>query len=207
MPSPSTTARADAPSTRRRGWGVIAFVSAWFVLTSLLGAWTVAQHLVPLPGAAPADQASGPLPAAWYVLGEDCGCSASVAEDLVARGPQAGWREQVWLVGEVPELGERLRQRGFAVESIAAEELARRHRIHGAPWLALFAQDGRLAYSGGFARTRPGLPGAFNLSGDIMHAVAAGRPVEPLPAYGCATSEALRDRLDPLRLRYTSRQP
>ncbi len=175
----------------------------WFAVTSVFGAWTMAQHLIPLPAARPAEQAPANAPLAWYVLGSDCGCSASVADDLVARGPQRSWREQVWLVGAEPEIEASLRRAGFTVDHIAPEELARSHRIHGAPWLALFDASGHLAYSGGYARTRPGLPGAFNVSGDLMAAVAAGRPVESLPAYGCATSVALRERLDPLHLRFS----
>ncbi len=196
------TVDSASPLQRRIAWGV--FI-AWFAATSVFGAWTVAQHLIPLPNARPNEQAAGNAPLAWYVLGSDCGCSASVAGDLVKRGPQRDWREQVWLVGDEPEIESRLRQVGFSVARIAPEELARTHRIHGAPWLALFDRGGQLTYSGGYARSRPGLPGAFNVSFELMTAVARGQPVENLPSYGCATSEALRERLDPLHLRFPAK--
>ena len=202
MSAPRTQPESVDSASLLRGRVAWSVFVAWFAVTSVFCAWTVAQHLIPLPAARPGEQAPANAPLAWYVLGSDCGCSASVADDLVKRGPQRTWREQVWLVGDEPEIEARLRQAGFTVDRIAPEELARTHRIHGAPWLALFDSSGQLAYSGGYARIRPGLPGAFNVSADLMTAVAAGQPVESLPAYGCATSEALRDRLDPLHLRF-----
>lgn len=195
-PPPESTSRALR-------WGSIGLFAFWFALTSLLGAWAVAQHILPLPAARPDGQAAGPGLLAWYVLGPDCGCSATVADDLVRRGPQPGWREKVWLVGDEPVLGPRLRAAGFDVAVIAAEELARTHRIQGAPWLALFGSDGQPAYSGGYAQVRPGSAGFVDSSAVLMAAVARGESPASLPAYGCATSSALRMRLDPLGLRFS----
>jgi hypothetical protein len=176
----------------------------WFAATSLFGAWTVAQHLIPLPVARPDDTSAGDRPRAWHVLGSDCGCSASVADELARRGPQRGWREQVWLVGDEPAIAAQLQQAGFAVERIAAEKLAADHQIQGAPWLVLFHADGRTAYSGGYSRQRPGVAGTSSELPGLMAAVAAGRSAEALPAYGCATSESLRRQLDPLNLRFSN---
>lgn len=195
----------DSPPRTLR-WGSAGLFIFWFALISLFGAWAIAQHALPLPAAQPADQAGGPGLLAWYVLGADCGCSATVADDLVRRGPQSGWREKVWLVGDAPALGPRLRAAGFDVAVIAPEELARTHRIQGAPWLALFGPDGHPAYSGGYAQVRPGSAGFVDSSAVLMAAVARGEHPTALPAYGCATSDALRARLDPLGLRF-SRQP
>ncbi len=206
---PSSLLRRSAngtPVSRLRHWGGAVIFGAWFAATSLLGAWTVAQHLLPLPAARPADVPSDDRPQAWYVLGSDCGCSASVADELTQRGPQRGWREQVWLVGDEPAMAAQLQQAGFTVERIAAEKLATTHRIQGAPWLVLFAADGRTAYSGGYSRGRPGVAGNSSELADLMNAVVAGRSAETLPAYGCATSQALRSRLDPLNLRFSAQQ-
>lgn len=196
---------SDSPPRALR-WGTAGLFVFWCSLTSLLGAWAIAQHVLPLPAAQPAHQAAGPGLLAWYVLGADCGCSATVADDLVRRGPQQGCREKIWLVGDAPALEPRLRAAGFDVAVIAAEELARTHRIQGAPWLALFGADGHPAYSGGYAQVRPGSVGFVDSSAALMAAVARGEDPAPLPAYGCATSDALRTRLDPLGLRF-SRQP
>ena len=162
----------------------------------------MAQHVIALPSATPQSQHTAPRFTAWYVLGTDCGCSASVADDLVKRRPRSDWIEIVWLVGPEPDLARRLMEVGYEVRHIDPTELARQHRIQGAPWLALFDQNGQPVYSGGYSRQRPGVPGAFNLTDDIMAAVSSGKTFSTLPAYGCATSEALRARLDPLHLKY-----
>lgn len=199
-------AGTGTPASRLRRWAGPVVFGVWFAATSLFGAWTVAQHLIALPLARPDDTAAGDQPQAWHVLGSDCGCSASVAEELARRGPQRGWREQVWLVGDEPAIAAQLQQAGFTVKRIAAEKLATEHRIQGAPWLVLFHTDGRTAYSGGYSRQRPGVAGATSELAGLMAAVAAGRATETLPAFGCATSESLRRRLDPLNLRF-SNQP
>lgn len=194
--------KQTAPEARYRlAWGAVLF-GVWFAITSVFGAWTVAQHVIALPSATPQPQDTTPRFTAWYVLGSDCGCSASVADDLVKRRPLPDWTEIVWLVGLEPDLARRLTQVGYEVRHIDPAELARQHRIQGAPWLALFDRNGHPVYSGGYSRQRPGVPGAFNLTDNIMAAVSSGKPFPTLPAYGCATSEALRERLDPLHLKY-----
>ena len=190
--------------SRLRRWGAPALFGVWFAASSLLGAWTVAQHVLPLPAARPAAAPAGPRPQAWHVLGSDCGCSASVADELAARRPRAGWIEQVWLVGDEPAIAAQLRQAGFSVERVDAEVLAREHGIQGAPWLVLFEAGGRTTYSGGYSRGRPGLAGSVSALPALMDAAETGQAVTALPAYGCATSEALRQRLDPLHLKYAS---
>jgi hypothetical protein len=70
----------------------------------------------------------------------------------------------------------------------------------------LHAPDGRAVYSGGYAPSRPGLPATALLDAAIMDRVRHGETVAPYPAFGCATSAALRSLLDPLRLKY-ARQP
>lgn len=187
-----------------RRWGTSVFFGLWFAVTGVFGAWMVAQHALPLPEARPATQPAGPAPVAWHVLGADCGCSASIADDLARRGPRAGWREQVWLVGDEPFLAAKLTRAGYTVFRSDPEQLARTHGIQGAPWLVLFDAMGRPAYNGGYARLRPGLPQAADLCEELMDGVAAGRTVASLPAYGCATSNTLRDRLDPFRLRFAN---
>jgi len=188
--------------TRLRNCSVKVIFGIWFAATSGLGAWMVAQHVVALPPAVLIAQAPGLKPLAWHVLGADCGCSESVAQDLALRRPREGWAEKVYLVGNEPQLALTLQKAGFEVEIADPEELARSHGIQGAPWLALFSSNGEIAYSGGYATARPGTPGSINNEAQLMEAVARGQIVKGLPSYGCATSRALQDKLDPLRLRY-----
>jgi hypothetical protein len=157
----------------------------------------MAQHLVPLPAAPGADRAAAPAPQAVHVLGGDCGCSAAIARDLLARGPRPAWRESVVLLGTEAGLREDLERAGFAARTADPEEVAREQGIAGAPWLVLHFPDGRVAYSGGYARLRPGLPGYENLESDLMAAVARGEQPAGLRAYGCATSRSWRERLNP----------
>lgn len=186
----------------RARWFLPAFVAGWFLATALFGAWTVAQHVVPIPPAHPGARPVAALPRATHVLGADCGCSASIADDLIRRGPRAGWQERVLFLGLDSARVHALRAAGFAVSEADAETLAQDEGIQGAPWLVLHFADGRVAYNGGYARLRPGLPGYENLENDLMGEVAAGRSPAALRAYGCATSRAWQGRLDPLGLRY-----
>lgn len=204
MPTSRATPGPDRSATSSRRGLAAAFFSLWFAATSLFGAWAMAQHVLPLPAARPAAVAPAGSPTAWHVLGSDCGCSASISRDLARSGPAAGWREQVWLVGDEPGIARELRAAGFAVERIVPELLARQHGIKGAPWLVLFDATGQVAYSGGYSSGRPGVGNAVNEAARLRAAVAAGRIAASLPAYGCATSEDLRQRLDPLGFKYPS---
>ena len=179
-----------------------AFFGLWLVVICVFGAWAIAQHAVPIPAAAVVAQQAGPLPSAWHILGANCGCSASVAQDLAHRGPQPGWTEKVCLVGSDPALAASLRKAGFNVELTDAEILAKTQGVQGAPWLVLYFPDGRIGYSGGYAAARPGTPGTSNRAETLMAAVAQGETVKSLPSFGCATSQALRAQLDPVGLRY-----
>jgi hypothetical protein len=188
--------------SRFRRLSAPAFFGVWFAVIGALGAWAVAQHVVPIPSAKIQVQAAGTQPVAWHILGAECGCSRSVAMDLVRRGPKPGWQEKVSLVGANPELEKQLTNAGFPVERTDAEELAKREGVQGAPWLVLFFPDGRTGYSGGYASARPGTPGTQNRDELLMATVARGESVKSLPSYGCATSRALRAQLDPVGLRY-----
>lgn len=201
MPSTSSTLPARPRVSR---WALPIFLGAWCGATAWLGAWTVAQHVVPLPAAHPSALGAANRPRATHVLGADCGCSAAIGRDLAQRGPRVGWQEEVWLLNADDELAAALRRAGFAVHSREAETVARDQGIQGAPWLLLHAPDGTVAYSGGYARLRPGLPGYENLESDLMAAVATGAQPEALRAYGCATSRAWQDRLAPTSFPSTS---
>lgn len=185
---------------RRRA--AIAIFGVWFVVTTVFGAWTVAQHVIPLPVTKSAALENAPRPRARHVLGADCGCSASIGRDLLQRGPKAGWDETVVLIDEQPELARRLTVAGFTVQNTTPAAAAQEQGLAGAPWLSLYFPDGRVAYDGGYARLRPGLPGYENLDASLMTEVERGHSPARLAAYGCATSQALRDRLDPWHLKY-----
>lgn len=192
---------------RPRGFALRTWLGfgVWCLLTSLLGAWMVAQHEIVLPEAAPqARLATGSRLLARHFLGVDCGCSQGVAANLIARRPRGGdWSEEVWLIGRDEELERRLRESGYGVLIVDDEKTLSEQGIQGAPWLALYSAKGELHYSGGYASGRPGTHGVQLQDGKLMAQVEqGGRPVS-LPAYGCATSRELQRKLDPLGFKYS----
>ena len=123
-----------------------------------------------------------------------------MAAELADRGTRRGWREEVVVIGEAPVADDALKNAGFGVRHLSAEQAAR-EGFQGAPWLVLRDDTGRVVYSGGYAAVRPS-PGRKLEDGAIMAALRSGRSVDPLPAFGCATSQRLRQQLDPLHLKY-----
>ena len=187
-----------APGPKRDGRTLAIFVG-WLCAVLILGAALTALHSVALPAPALGPGQTGPW-RALHVLADDCECSSSVAGQLVMRRALTGWQEDVVIIGKAPVADEALKSAGFAVRHLTAEQ-AEREGFQGAPWLVLRDPAGRVAYSGGYAAVRP-TPGRKLEDGAIMAAVRSGRSVAPLPAFGCATSESLRQQLDPLHLKY-----
>jgi len=190
---------------RSRSFGSFLIFGLWFGLTTVLCAWMVAQHEISMPEARLDKQlgARGSFLARHY-LGVDCPCAQSIIDGLVARRARgAPWSEEVFLLGQDAGLQARLREAGFPVTVLEGDEQLRAHGVEGAPWLALYAPSGALCYSGGYARTRPGVTGTVMQDLAIMDEVVQGRNVATLPAYGCAASQELRKRLDPLNFKYS----
>ena len=174
---------------------------AWFSIVAVLSAFLVAVHALPLPATT---LSSAPASGTWratHALGADCGCSAYVADALIARGPRPGWEEKILLVGHQPALLRQLQAAGFAAEQLSPADFTRRTGLQGAPWLALHAPDGTTAYSGGYAPSRPGINAAALFDASIMDRVRQGQNVPAYPSFGCALSQELRSRLDPLSLK------
>jgi len=189
----------------------IAFLSVWGLGTSVVVASLMGSHLIPIPAGAsvatakPFEQASGSR-SRWqavHVLSEGCPCSAAVAEYLLRRGPAADVSEQVWIAGDGNDLSNELAPRGFKIQRVTAEQLHHAHgaSVLGAPWLLLFDPQGTLAYSGGYAERRP-QPGVELEDLKILHQLQSGRPVAPMPAFGCAVDPDLKKTQDPLGLKY-----
>ncbi len=174
---------------------------AWFAIVAILSAFLVALHAVPLPSTTISPAPASGTWRATHTLGADCGCSAYVADALLARGPRHGWDETILLVGHQPALLSQLRAAGFAAETLSPAELTRRTGLQGAPWLALHAPGGATAYSGGYAPSRPGINAAALFDATIMDRVRHGETVSAYPSFGCAISRELRARLDPLSLK------
>lgn len=174
----------------------------WGLAVTLPSVALLAHHLASIPSASVAAQTGSGTWELSHFLGDDCGCSSSIADRLLERGPVAGTKERVRFIGSANVLTQALQQRGFSVECVSAAE-AEGRGVLGAPWLLIYEPEGNVAYSGGYAEIRPraGVP-SQDLA--ILSDLKRHQAVVALPAFGCATSDALRRRLDPLGLKYSS---
>ena len=165
----------------------------------VLGAALTVLHSAAIPAPVLHRDAPGEW-RALHILADDCDCSKSVADRLASRGRLPNWREDVIVIGRDPVDDTSLTTTGFTVQHLTADDAARAG-FQGAPWLVLRDPAGRVVYSGGYTAARPA-PGQPTQETKIMQSVRGGQTVNPLPAFGCATSQNLRRQLDPLHLAY-----
>lgn len=191
-----------------RRYGARTLLAVWALGCLGLGANLLAFHLVALPSPDPTDHrlvgALRTLPKAagrWqlvHFLYTDCPCASQVADHLLARPSPMNTTEHVVLVGQAPQLIERLRKLHFTVEVVDEVELEQRFGVTSVPLLVIADPSGELRYSGGYSTRKQG-PVQEDLS--ILARLQGGAPVSPLPIFGCAVSRELRQRLDPAGLK------
>lgn len=114
----------------------------------------------------------------------------------------AGLDETVLLLDGASELEPVVRAVGFAAETVSANEVERRWGIVGGPWLLMLNPAGEIVYSGGYAPVRAH-DGVRFQDIAIWERLRDGGEVTPLPAFGCAATDTLREVLDPFHLKYT----
>ncbi len=186
--------------------GRLVVFTVWAILINVPLAYLAANHLVPVPSSAKHSlktfPAAGPEWKAVHLLAADCGCSLSIARHLKSRGAQDGLAETVVLIGDAPDLRAVFGNTRFEVQSAEPAGVERDYGVVGGPWLLLFRPDGSVAYSGGYAPVRA-RDGVVFQDVAIWERIRSGQSVTALPAFGCATSEQLRQVLDPLHLKYT----
>lgn len=180
----------------------------WVVGCLGLGANLLAFHLVALPSPDLSDHRLGEalrtLPKTtgrWqlvHFLYTDCPCASQVADHLLARPTPINATEHVVLVGQAPQLIDRLRKLHFTVEVVDEVELEQRFGVTSVPLLVIAEPNGELRYSGGYSTRKQG-PVQEDLA--IFARLQGGSPVSPLPVFGCAVSRELRQRLDPAGLK------
>jgi hypothetical protein len=141
---------------------------------------------------------------AVHVLYSECRCSQRVLDHLLVSERPAEYSELVLFVGRLGRMAEHARARGFGVQSIGRRELEARLGVVAVPLLIVADSSGRIRYSGGYTDRKQG-PRIEDLS--IMGALLGGRDAAELPLYGCATSEALARRLDPIGVRRIASDP
>ncbi len=206
---------------RRRALGAT-MLAVWAAAVLVVGAALMVPHVIALPAPAANDgrlalavrSLAGATPGRWtalHVLYQGCGCSARVFEHLTARHARADLNEEVLFVRDAPhddadaeKSAVRARGAGFRFDSLTPIQLQQRYAIESVPMLVVADTTGRIRYSGGYTEQS----GAAEVEDTaIIEGVQAGRSVEPRPIFGCAVSSRVQEAIDPLRLKYSRRDP
>jgi hypothetical protein len=206
LPRPNQPRRPD----RFVRYTLRALFAMWIAAFVVVGAYLLAPHLLTLPVPEPADEAlihsvAEQLPphhgwVALHVLDQDCQCSQRVAEHLLATSRPTGVAERVVWIAGTPDLARvaALEAHGFAVETIAPDQLGERYHLDAAPVLLVVDPTDHVRYLGGYTPRKQ----AGDMRDEaIIAAVQRGERVPPLPTFGCAVGAALSTTVDPLGIR------
>jgi hypothetical protein len=138
--------------------------------------------------------------AAIHVLYTECRCSQRIFAHLRTSRRPADLHELVLLVGDDRDraIATPLAARGFELVSVAAETLAARFGIEGAPTFVLVDPARSVRYLGGYTRRQQG-PDIRDLA--IVRQVRQGDELPDLPVFGCAVSQRLKAVFDPFAIR------
>lgn len=136
-----------------------------------------------------------------HVLYSRCRCSQRILDHLFSRGASTDAAERIVLVGAHADYERRARAAGYSLEVLEPEQLLARYALSAAPALLVATPDGTLAYLGGYSERKQGLELRER---EIFESVRDGSRARELPLFGCAVSQALKDRIDPLGLRSAS---
>ncbi|MER2565079.1 MAG: hypothetical protein ABTQ32_30425 [Myxococcaceae bacterium] len=177
----------------------VLLVWGWLIIAVGLGGLLTLLHEgpLPLPEARP-----GGLTPTWtmtHALALRCPCSRRVVDHLLKRGASPEAVERVLLVDPTPQVEAALTKAGFFVEAVDGESLAGRGFV-AVPGLVIRAPEGDVAYAGAHAPKRSGPIDDLSL----LTAARAGAQPKPFAVLGCAISQALNERVDPLALKYPS---
>lgn len=174
-------------------------LGVWFAGTGAVAAATFALHEGAIE-VAPAElgPATGRVEVE-HALAGTCRCSGRVIEALVERGPRPDAHEVVYLVGPDPDRrGPALRDAGFEVVDLDEAALRARTGVEASPTLTVRDAEGRVTYRGAYAE-RPQMD-PFDVA--RIADAQAGRVTPGVPLQGCAVSRAMKEKTDPLHLKY-----
>jgi hypothetical protein len=102
---------------------------------------------------------------------------AIIAEKLIARGPLAGVRDEIYLVGNDPVLADRLHRAGW---SVAAGDFAAEPRVD------ILSPEQTLKWSAGFRAEDFETAGGVMMDTAVLMRVVDGQYVAPHVPVGCA---------------------
>lgn len=214
-PNPLEHRPTITPTVERRSrWRFVArgAFALWVVCCVVAGSYLLSAHLLTLPTPELSDL--GPQHSAvaerrssqhgrWlvvHILDQDCKCSLRVLDHLLAEPRPADVVERVVLIaGAVrPERSAAIRNRGFDLDIVTAEQLGERYRVQAAPLLIVIDPADTVRYVGGYT---PRKQAADVRDVATVEALRRGEPVTPLPTFGCAVGRSLRAKIDPLGIR------
>ena len=201
-----------APVLQRHPVAVRAALILWAAFLCLVCSTFLGSHLVPLPqperddaalAAAIAEHRRVQDSGRWmvmHVLYGECPCSRKIAETLLdpERPRPEGLSETVLFIGEDRTWAERSLAAGFRVEELSHEELKAQWHVEAAPLLVVADPYGEVRYVGGYTSRKQG-PDVRDIA--IIEDLQGDTPVEVLPLFGCAVSQALQSAVDPFGLR------
>ena len=193
----------------KENWFAITALSCWalcaFVVSGTLmaGHWitlpkpelTHAQWTALLPPNKPDDTASWH---AFHFLYSDCPCSMRILDELLDYPPNTSVNETLILIGESVTSAEAAATMGYSIKYTTPEKLEEDFGIEAAPLLIVISDQQALTYVGGYTSRKQSLNSQHR---EVISRCHAGDEVDSLPLYGCAVSSALKDLVDPLRLK------
>lgn len=176
-----------------------------FILSWIIGStYTVAHihgiHLIEFDNAKVNKTLKLKIETPWgltHILAEECGCSETVLEYLVKRGPQKNVSESVILLGQSLKYKDLLSKKGFKI--IDGKYLD--GYVDGVPMLVIHNKSGEVKYSGGYTKGMV-TPISKILDLKILEQVKNNINSKDLVVMGCAISKELQKEIDPLGLKY-----
>ena len=199
----------------RTQWFVHGVLAVWACLMILIGGSLMVSHWVPLPrpeiddaawsvtlANAQSELATGRWTALHFLYAE-CPCSRRVLEHVIDQSPRADVWERIVLIGNDPELAERIKSHGYEVDCVSPDELKLKYGVEAAPLLVVSDPQGTPRYAGGYTSRKQG-PDIQDRK--IIASLMAGQHVEAMPLYGCAVSRSLQSIVDPLGLKSRKEQ-
>lgn len=200
----------SAASASKRRFPIEWVLAGWFVVAAIMGAQTMAPHLLPFrapEASSPRDAAlaalrpEGAPRASWtavHVFYGACACSGRILDHLATSPRPAGFVEVILWVGDSKPGLATVEARGFRVVHVEVEELARTFHVESVPLLVAIDPAGKTHYAGGYTARKQG-PAILDV--EILaqaREALRGRGGAPaaLPLFGCGVSDRLREALD-----------
>ncbi len=211
MPEAIISLQQQQQSHDKRDLTIGLLLACWLVFSAvILGALSM-SHVVAFPE--PEESAIGGLirdlnamrrssdgDFAVHVIAKDCSCTESLFRHLMKNGPADQAEELVLFVGEDEKKRRAALAAGYRYKSITQDDLTAMG-LESAPVLALFDDKDEIHYLGGYYDH----PSASNpLDQRLRAAIARGETADPLPIFGCAVSQRLKEAFDPYGMVYDS---